>query len=503
MGANALRRTLTMDARAVISAEEKDRKMIHEWNEKKYSIKNPVLHKSYRGFLVYTFNVGTIISFIKNFNFMVLIQMSLAIIAVYLFRRFDITCDIHVALFVSPIVFPLAFSINTDFQRREKVLDDLASFKSAAMVWFFCMRDWKEAAQMDDEWLNACHYKLKSMLFYLRKYLLTKRGDMKRAALLRAIYEDFSDTNQLIEKVRASNLPSNTALMSRVIHLLNVMCLSFERLRNIREYRSPRSIRSFNKVLIFFLPFILAPYFVFLGKNIDNHWSAYYIAVLVSFTFGALQGVQDKLDDPFDGMSEDDINLKTIDEWTFNSLEVTVNRDFKVGQFQVTPKNAATPDEKPQHSSKITLAKPTKILGRENFISKTFSSNFRRHGFQTATENVPLSKKKHFKARGKSSFKKRNCRQESNPGVQFSQILEPTLHEHRCTDLLGNTQEDADIVKKSQLVNKILSMSNREAPNTTVDDIFQHLGGEVSATPGRPSETKIDMKNIESIALTI
>ena len=43
-----------MDARAVISAEEKDRKMIHEWNEKKYSIKNPVLHKSYRGFLVYT-----------------------------------------------------------------------------------------------------------------------------------------------------------------------------------------------------------------------------------------------------------------------------------------------------------------------------------------------------------------------------------------------------------------------------------------------------------------
>ena len=151
MGASALRRTLTIDATAVLIAEEKDRKMIHEWNEKKYSIKNPVLHKSSRGFLVYTFNVGTIISFIKIFNFMVLIQMSLAVIAVYLFRRFNITFDIHVAFFVSPIVFPLAFSINTDFQRREKVLDDLASFKSAAMVWFFCMRGWKEAAQMDDE----------------------------------------------------------------------------------------------------------------------------------------------------------------------------------------------------------------------------------------------------------------------------------------------------------------------------------------------------------------
>ena len=44
----------------------------------------------------------------------------------------------------------------------------------------------------------------------------------------------------------------------------------------------------------------------------NNRWSPYFIAVLVAFLFGALQGVQDKLDDPFDGMSEDDINLETV-----------------------------------------------------------------------------------------------------------------------------------------------------------------------------------------------
>ena len=38
------------------------------------------------------------------------------------------------------------FSILADFQRREKVLEDLAIFKSSAMMWFFCMRDWREAA---------------------------------------------------------------------------------------------------------------------------------------------------------------------------------------------------------------------------------------------------------------------------------------------------------------------------------------------------------------------
>ena len=50
--------------------------------------------------------------------------------------------EIHLILLVSPIVFPLAFSIVTDFQRREKVLEDLGLFKSSTMIWYFCMREW-------------------------------------------------------------------------------------------------------------------------------------------------------------------------------------------------------------------------------------------------------------------------------------------------------------------------------------------------------------------------
>ena len=38
------------------------------------------------------------------------------------------------------------------------------------------------------------------------------------------------------------------------------------------------------------------------------------MAIIVSFVFGTLQGVQDKLDDPFDGISEDDINLGQVRE---------------------------------------------------------------------------------------------------------------------------------------------------------------------------------------------
>ena len=255
--------------------------------------------------------------------------MIFAAVSVFIFDHYEIQYNFNAALFISPIVFPLAFSINTDFQRREKVLDDLANFKSSSMIYFFCMREWKKGAGLSDAWMNQIQRKLHSIMFNLREYLLTNRKD-RRKIIARYMYEDYSDCSQLIDNLRESKkLLSNPALISRAYHLLNGMCLSFERLCVIREYRSPRSIRSFNKVLVMLLPILLCPYFVAMARaNGANHWGAYFIAVLVAAVFGALQGVQDKLDDPFDGMSEDDINLDTIDEWTFNSLQSAVNRNF-------------------------------------------------------------------------------------------------------------------------------------------------------------------------------
>ena len=80
------------------------------------------------------------------------------------------------------------------------MLEDLAAFKSAAMVWYFCMRDWKEGADLDDGWLLAAQSKVKSVLFHLQEYLLTSQHE-RRKVILSAMYEDFSDINQLIEKV--------------------------------------------------------------------------------------------------------------------------------------------------------------------------------------------------------------------------------------------------------------------------------------------------------------
>ena len=503
MPAARLNRRLTLEVKEDSSSEEDEKKIIYEGNEQRHKNYQGI-RKSYQKFLIYTFKLGTIISFIGNLNFMVLIQMCLAGAAVYTFTTFDITFDTHVSLFISPIVFPLAFSINTDFQRREKVLDDLANFKSSSMVWYFCMRDWKEAAGLDDQFLKTCHNKLKKMLFHLREYLLTERGDQTRAALLRKLYGHFSDTNQLIEKVRGSKLPANTALMSRVIHLLNMMCLSFERLRNIREYRSPRSIRSFNKVLIFFLPFMLAPYFVFLGKKIGNYWSPYYIAVMASFIFGCLQGVQDKLDDPFDGMSEDDVNIESIAEWTFDSLGATVNRNFKVGRFQVLTNIETALDAKVQASSMMATTVPgenldytANISKLENVIDKDFQSSLESSDSRRASKTTPSPKKNRKKEKGKSLEKTARCKNAlQTPSFD---ICKAPLDQHPHKNLLEKIQGDVAIERNGHVVPNYGSIS--ETPTSTIEltDLFPDPREEKSETaPETPADTKIDIENIST-----
>ena len=272
--------------------------MIKRWREKRRE--NDRLTNE---FFTFSFGVATMKSFLQHLNIMVFFHISITMIAVYLFQKYTITFDINVALFVSPIVFPLAFSINSDFQRREKVLEDLAMFKSAGVSWFFSMRELKEPSGLDKHWLRTVRNTLISLLFLIGEYLLTSNAE-KRRTILRGIYDDFAVAHQLTEKLRASKLPSSTAIVSRIVHFIHEMGLAVERLRVIRDYRSPRSIRSFNKVFILIMLVVLAPYMVHIGVCSGNKWLPYVLGSVLSLMFSTLLGVQDRLDDPFDGLGK-------------------------------------------------------------------------------------------------------------------------------------------------------------------------------------------------------
>lgn len=217
---------------------------------------------------------------------------------------------------ITPLVFPLAFSINASYVRREKVLEDLAHFKAAASALYWCHRDWTMNSNLRPEHADGVRRALSNIVDALLKYL-THRSRLNRDAKLRKVYRLLSRISKANTAVLHSNVPGCGPLVARLVHQMHLVQDSFEQLKNVREYLTPRSIRNFFKIFVSLLPLMLAPHFVYQAREAEevNVWGAYYSTVLVTLIFGALQSVQDGLDDPFDGVGEDDVSLYELSLW--------------------------------------------------------------------------------------------------------------------------------------------------------------------------------------------
>lgn len=168
---------------------------------------------------------------------------------------------------------------------------------------------------------------INDLLINLIHYVATEIPDAARSQRLGAVYRIFSRLAQCNDLMRTSELTNPAPLLTRLVHYHAVMVSAFERMRVVREYRTPRGIRGYTKMIVFFLPIILAPYFAFQARDAamrvteyrhrnpanefyeDTNfhaetWSAYFSAIVCCLVFGSLQAVQDTLDDPFDGIGQ-------------------------------------------------------------------------------------------------------------------------------------------------------------------------------------------------------
>jgi predicted membrane chloride channel (bestrophin family) len=86
------------------------------------------------------------------------------------------------------------------------------------------------------------------------------------------------------------------------------MLLSFEDAKHIFQYRTPRTLRTFSTTFISLLPVLYGPYFAFEASQYSPYVT-YVMPVLFSLVLVSLSNIQDHLENPFDGVGEDDIAI--------------------------------------------------------------------------------------------------------------------------------------------------------------------------------------------------
>jgi hypothetical protein len=140
-------------------------------------------------------------NFFKLQDYQTVIIIILSLVATFVCLKYEITFDMPTGFIGIAIVFPIVFSINAAYRRREEALIYLASLKSAAIAIYYAHRDW---ATED----NQAHSKrIKSLIMELfqtiRQDLTTSHETDKD---FQQVYHLFSSISISVDQLRESGV---------------------------------------------------------------------------------------------------------------------------------------------------------------------------------------------------------------------------------------------------------------------------------------------------------
>lgn len=248
--------------------------------------------------------------FIKIFDWHVLLVAALACAATYLCAQRGISADLPTSLIAVAIVFPIVFSINAAYTRREEALRYLGLVRANIASIYFAHRDWLSGTEGGKADHGARAAALGRDIYAGICAALAAENDARPDARL-AVRSGFSELSKSIELLRSEGLSATE--VSRVNNYLNLAMTEFERLRAISDYRTPGSLRAYSKVYLNIFPMLYAPLYVSIGDAAGAVFG-YSVAIAFAFVLVGLDNIQDALENPFDGIGLDDVNLDAEDD---------------------------------------------------------------------------------------------------------------------------------------------------------------------------------------------
>ncbi|BFM12622.1 hypothetical protein R50072_27750 [Simiduia litorea] len=236
-------------------------------------------------------------------NVKTLIVGLLSVVSTYLCIRYGVVADFPLTLIATAIVFPVVFSINGAYKRREQALTKYSDLKAYGKALYFATRDWLDNSP---EPSRAEIKRLLEGLLVEIKHLFSNKVDQVRQNE-EAVYRRFSALSKFIQSdLRGNGLASGE--VSRCNQYLSKMFVSFEDAKHIYQYRTPRTLKTFSDVFISLLPILYGPYFAFQALEYSPYVT-YVMPALFSLVLVSLSNIQDHLENPFDGIGEDDIAI--------------------------------------------------------------------------------------------------------------------------------------------------------------------------------------------------
>jgi hypothetical protein len=215
---------------------------------------------------------------------------------------YAIHADFPLNLVGIAIVFPVVFSIDSAYKRRERALGLLSDFKAHLLVTYQASRDWVDAK--DAKFPERVKTQLMGVYDALRSTFIVEKAEV--SAKEKALYAKLAALSSAAQEFRSHGL--QVGEMSRVNQYISKMSTSIENMLVILHYRTPITLRAYSKVFIYSFPVLYAPYFVSIASDYSNSLQ-YMMPIVFSFILVSLDNIQNHLENPFDQIGVDDIKF--------------------------------------------------------------------------------------------------------------------------------------------------------------------------------------------------
>jgi hypothetical protein len=241
--------------------------------------------------------------FLLIVNLQTLIIALLAVASTYICIQQKWHAEFPLALVATSIIFPIVFSIGGAYKRREAALKEYASIKGYLRAIYFVSRDWLENPKTEN--VSKMKVIVHDFMGHFRTMFLGNKADLEKNE--KEIYKDFSKISKYIKHdLREEGLSSGEC--SRTNQYLQKMMISFESIKHIYQYRTPRTLRAFSNLFIKIMPILYGPFFALKAEEMTGHLE-YVLPVLLSMILVSLDNIQEHLENPFDQVGEDDITI--------------------------------------------------------------------------------------------------------------------------------------------------------------------------------------------------
>lgn len=232
-----------------------------------------------------------------------LLIVLLAMLSTFICLKAGIAADFPLTMISTAIVFPIVFSIGHAYKRRENALDDYGTIKAHGRAIYFAARDW--LPERDEDRLRHIERVLADLLHGCRDMFKGSINEMPQHE--QKVYEAFSDLSAFVKRMRGEGLAGGEC--SRCNQYVSKMIVSFESVKHIYQYRTPRTLRAFSDFFIVLLPILYGPYFAHQATEYAIPGLMFIMPMLFAIILVGLDNIQSHLEDPFDQIGPDDVTI--------------------------------------------------------------------------------------------------------------------------------------------------------------------------------------------------